>query len=208
LVEINAKTIFWDFDGVIKDSVEIKSDAFEQLFSPFGNKVATRIRKHHEKNGGMSRFDKLPIYLEWVGEVLSIELLDEYARKFSQLVKQKVINSVWVVGILDYLDKNHSHQDFFLITATPQKEIEEIVLALKINNYFKAVVGAPTRKCDAMKQLLDEYKIKPEKTIMIGDSISDYNAALVNKIPFILRRTNLNKTLQKQLNTKMIDDFS
>ena len=29
--------IFWDFDGVIKDSVLLKSDAFEQLFLNFGD---------------------------------------------------------------------------------------------------------------------------------------------------------------------------
>ena len=30
------QAIFLDFDGVIKDSVEIKSNAFEQLFLPSG----------------------------------------------------------------------------------------------------------------------------------------------------------------------------
>ena len=99
----NAKTIFWDFDGVIKDSVVVKSDAFEQLFLPFGDEVAISVREHHEANGGISRFKKLPIYLNWAGEEVTAELIDEYARKFSQLAKQKVVNSEWVVGILDYL---------------------------------------------------------------------------------------------------------
>ena len=35
----SAKTVFWDFDGVIKDSVEIKSIAFGQLFIEFGGDV-------------------------------------------------------------------------------------------------------------------------------------------------------------------------
>ena len=29
-------TLFWDFDGVIKESVAVKSDAYERLFAPFG----------------------------------------------------------------------------------------------------------------------------------------------------------------------------
>jgi len=118
-----AKTIFWDFDGVIKNSVTVKSDAFYQLFLPFGEDIAANIRKHHEENGGMSRFDKLPVYLEWAGENSSTELRDEYAEKFSQLVKQKVIDSDWVDGVLDYLNINHGRQQFFIITATPQHEI-------------------------------------------------------------------------------------
>ena len=73
----SAKTIFWDFDGVIKDSVVVKSDAFEQLFLPFGDEVAISVREHHEANGGMNRFEKLPIYLKWAGEEVTVELIDE-----------------------------------------------------------------------------------------------------------------------------------
>ena len=63
----NYKILFWDFDGVIKDSVEVKTQAFFQLFEPFGELVAEKVRKHHEAHGGMSRFDKFPIYLQWAG---------------------------------------------------------------------------------------------------------------------------------------------
>ena len=35
-----ASVIFWDFDGVIKDSVSVKSDAFVQLFLPFGKQIS------------------------------------------------------------------------------------------------------------------------------------------------------------------------
>ena len=45
--------IFWDFDGVIKDSMTVKSDAFEQLFLPFGENIAKKVRTHHEANGGI-----------------------------------------------------------------------------------------------------------------------------------------------------------
>ncbi|MEC7219091.1 MAG: hypothetical protein VXW29_01645, partial [SAR324 cluster bacterium] len=30
------KLIFWDFDGVIKDSVPLKTEAFDQLFCEYG----------------------------------------------------------------------------------------------------------------------------------------------------------------------------
>ena len=203
----NVKAIFWDFDGVIKDSVEVKSDAFEQLFLPFGKKIAKRVREHHELNGGMSRFDKLPIYFDWISENPTVDLLNSYAEKFSLLVKQKVISSEWVPGVLDYLKNNYGRQQFFLVTATPQQEIEEIISALKINHFFKKVVGSPVKKCDAIKRLLDKYKIDSEQSMMIGDSVSDYNAAVANKLSFVLRKTKLNKKLQNQLNCNMVDSF-
>ena len=85
-----ANTIFWDFDGVIKDSVSVKADAFEQLFSPFGIELA-KVRKHHEKNGGISRYEKIPIYLNWASVKLSSINIEDYEKKFSFLVKKKLL---------------------------------------------------------------------------------------------------------------------
>ena len=42
---------------------------------------------------------------------------------------------------------------------------------------------------------------------MIGDSSNDYFAAIENQIQFILRKTELNKNLQKQLKCKTINNF-
>ncbi len=42
---------------------------------------------------------------------------------------------------------------------------------------------------------------------MIGDSSIDYEAAVFNKIPFLLLKTNPNKELQKKLNCSMIKNF-
>ena len=199
--------IFWDFDGVIKESVEVKSDAFEKLFLPFGKYLAKKVRVHHEAHGGMSRFEKLPIYLEWTGKKLSDQLINEYSERFSKLVKQKVIDSDWVYGVLYYLKNYKEKQTFFLITATPQQEIEEIMINLNIENYFEHIIGFPTKKRDAIKTLLDKYSINPEHAVMIGDSISDYEAAVINHMPFVLRETNLNKNLQKKLNCLVIVDY-
>jgi len=138
---------------------------------------------------------------------VTAELIDEYAEKFSQLVKQKVVNSEWVPGILDYLKNNHYRQQFFLVTATPQKEMVEILTALEIDHFFKEVVGSPTKKSEAIERLLDSYKVNPEYSMMVGDSISDYNAAVENRVPFILRKTNINDELQKKLRCITIDNY-
>ena len=57
--------IFWDFDGVIKDSVQVKISSFCKLFEHYGLEVVEKIRVHNERNGGMSRYMKFPIYLDW-----------------------------------------------------------------------------------------------------------------------------------------------
>jgi phosphoglycolate phosphatase-like HAD superfamily hydrolase len=207
LISIPAKAIFWDFDGVIKDSVEVKADAFESLFLPFGEKIAKKVRQHHEDHGGMSRFNKLPIYLAWAGQESTQGIVDRYADKFSQLVKKKVIDSVWVDGVKEYLQEYYHKQRFFLITATPQLEIEYILDQLKIKCYFQKIIGSPISKGKAIESLLKEYDVDPIQAIMVGDSISDYKAAESNRVAFILRRTGLNKKLQQKLNCKMVENF-
>jgi len=199
--------IFFDFDGVIKDSVKVKSDAFEQLFLPFGKDLAIKVRAHHEKNGGMARFEKFPIYVDWSGQKRSQQLINKYLEAFSSLVVQKVIESEWVPGIMNYLKENIDKKEFFLVTATPQKEIEYIVEKLQIGGYFKQVIGSPVCKENAIKDLLHKHSIIPQQAVMIGDSISDYTAAFSNNMPFILRRTILNEDLQMELDCTMISDF-
>ncbi len=60
----NKEVIFIDFDGTIKKSDHIKGKAFVQIF---GKKVKNKekITNHHLENLGISRIEKIPIYLVW-----------------------------------------------------------------------------------------------------------------------------------------------
>lgn len=55
------KAIFWDFDGVIAESVNVKTEAFYNLYLPYGIEIAEKVRRHHLDNGGMSRFENSAI---------------------------------------------------------------------------------------------------------------------------------------------------
>ena len=43
------KNIFFDFDGVIVDSNEIKSQAFYKLFESYNVTIAKKVLAHHRK---------------------------------------------------------------------------------------------------------------------------------------------------------------
>ena len=122
-----AEAVFWDFDGVIKESVEIKSKAFEELFSTYGSNITDKIRIHHERNGGISRFEKIPLYLSWSKGLATNEMVQDFCDRFSLLVKQSVIDSPWVPGFLVFMAHNCKRQKHILVTATPIDEIEEIL---------------------------------------------------------------------------------
>ena len=204
----NYDVIFWDFDGVIKNSVEAKSLAFKTLFEPYGKELVSRVIKHHQSNGGLSRYKKIPVYLSWIDKKTDIADLSYFLDKFSELAIKKVICSSWVPGILEYLEKNYLTQDFYLITATPQKEIEYILSNLGIRYFFKRIIGSPTEKKDAISNFLESYTSREYKIVMIGDSVHDRDAAEKNNIDFILRKTKYNLSLQQEFEGLQIQDFN
>lgn len=204
----HAKLIYWDFDGVIKDSVEVKTLAFVQLFQPFGSDVAERVRAHHEAHGGMARFEKIPRYLEWSGETATPELVDEYCQRFARLVRQAVIDSPWVPGAEDLLRNNPYRQVFVLITATPQAEIEEILNYLNLRSCFAAIYGAPTGKVGAIRADLARRRVDPQHCLMIGDARADWDAAQTNQVPFLLRRHGTNSRVFARYTGDSVEDFT
>ena len=204
----SAFLIFWDFDGVVKDSLDIKSLAFENLFLPFGSEIANRVRIHHERNGGVSRYEKIPLFLKWAGQPTNPLQVKEFCDRFAKSVKQGVIDAPWVPGVREYLLGNFIEKYFVLVTATPQEEIEQILDALEISHCFREVYGAPTNKAIAIAAVLDRQKCPPIRSLMIGDAETDRQAALMNSVPFLLRRTPLNLTLQSSYYGPMFDDLN
>lgn len=199
--------IFWDFDGVIKESVSIKTEAFVELFSSYGEEVCNKIREHQEWSGGMSRFEKIPIYFEWANIKPTRSEINDSLLFFSKIVKNKVINSEWVPGVHDFLRANNKNYIFIMASATPQNELEDICQLLGISKYFIKLYGSPNSKSNAIKSSMLEFNCPAENCLMIGDMQADIDAAKKNKISFILRRHNLNNNLDSKDLFMEITDF-
>ena len=107
---------FWDFDGVIKESIQVKAEAYAALFDGFGIEVQQKVREHHLQHGGMSRYEKIPLYFkEYTYRSLSESELKEHQLQFRNLVVEKVIESEWVLGVKDYLHSNSKIQQYSLL---------------------------------------------------------------------------------------------
>ncbi len=200
-------TVFWDFDGVIKESIEVKTQAFVQLFGPFGRDVVSRVRVHHLSHGGMSRYKKIPLYLEWTGTKYNPMLVNDLCDQFGQLVMQGVINAPWVPGIEHIFHSSFHRHTFFLVSATPQNELLQILHALGFSSYFKEVYGAPYLKEAAIRLTLEKYELNSKDCLMIGDSREDFAAAQANKVPFLLRRHIHNSTAFQDYSGDSVCDF-
>ena len=202
------QVIIFDFDGVIADSVQTKTDAFVTLYKTHGKKIVDRIVEHHESNGGMSRIEKFKIYHK---DLLNIELndqnLQELSNQFSDLVVDRVIKAPYVSGSVEFIKKNYGKYKQFISTGTPTEEIKQILIKRQLNHYFTEIFGSPQKKPYHIKQILFKYKLKSNELIFFGDSNTDLEAAQNANIKFILVKNKFNNNLSKDYKGKRIDNF-
>jgi phosphoglycolate phosphatase-like HAD superfamily hydrolase len=205
---ISAQHIFWDFDGVIKESLDVKGDAFVELFANDQDLAFLRkVRDHHNANGGVPRRKKIQEYLSWIKEESSPSIVDAYCERFGKNLVESVIKSQWVDGVEKYLAAKKTNQVYYLLSATPQAELEEIIDRINLSNTFEYIIGAPTEKRDAIRGIISELKLKPLDCVMIGDSIPDYEAACENSINFMLRKHQYNEKLFDNYQGPFIKNF-
>ena len=200
------KAIIFDYDGVIAESVNVKTDAFAELYKPYGMDIVQKVIKHHEANGGVSRFEKFKIYHKnYLREDINQLEIDVLANKFSNLVLQKVIDSPYVTGVYDFISSNHKNYDFHISTGTPSDEIETILKQKSLRKFFNEVYGSPEKKDSHVKKILKKYSYNKSEVVFIGDALSDRDAARKNDIYFVGRYTTVKEIKKEKL---LINDFS
>jgi phosphoglycolate phosphatase-like HAD superfamily hydrolase len=184
----SSRLVIWDFDGVIKDSVSAKGNIFADIFSNATSQTRQRILDHHHRNGGVSRYVKIPLYMSWCNIPETNENRDRLFSLFARQSFESVVNAPWIEGVQEYLRINEKKQRFYLVTATPVKEIQQIIAALDIDTCFLGAFGSPLQKKEAILSILDKEKgLKRSDSVFIGDSEVDYEAATACGVPFILR---------------------
>lgn len=199
---------FWDFDGVIKDSVDVKTYGYIKLFAHCNKSIVDQIEQHHLKNGGISRFEKIPFYFKkFLNKELNATEIQQYSDQYSDYVKNEVLNSDWVPGVRTYLKSNQPIQKHYIVTGTPQDEIVWIASHLGITNCFQGICGSPDSKKNILNRIMSDNNYKKEQCVMIGDSLTDYDAAKSVNISFLLRNTSQNKYHFVDLNCGSVNDF-
>ena len=183
----NFKAIAFDFDGVILESVAIKTEAMASLFAHHPEHVA-RIKALHEGHAGISRFIKFDmIHRDILKVPLSPERRDELGRNFSGLVLEKVLACPFVPGAREFLETHHESTPLFVVSGTPDEELQEIVSKRGLSPYFRGIYGSNRSKEEILRGLLADRESLAEDLVFIGDGRTDYEAAAAASIAFIGR---------------------
>jgi len=182
------KAIIFDFDGVLVESVDVKTQAFAKLFEQHGPEVTRRVVEHHLRNGGMSRFEKIKYYYSHIlNKPLSNSELDSLCRRFAGMVVDNVVNAPFVKGADSFLKNNYTKFELFVVSGTPEIELTAIVKHRKMDCFFKGLFGSPENKVTLTRRVIERYKLDKRNVIFVGDSFTDYEAASENGVLFIGR---------------------
>ena len=206
---MDIEAIIFDFDGVLAESVSVKGDAFVDLYAGEDQEIQAQVRDYHDANCGVTRFEKITYYeKELCKRNLSDEQIVARCDEFTGIVEQMVVDCAWVPGAKDFMDKYHGKIPYYVASAAPEEELRRIVESRGMTHYFEVVYGAPGKKYAHIMRVLSEYGHSPQRTLMIGDAMLDYNAALKAGLHFIGRKLPENDGVPFPEGTLVINDLS
>jgi phosphoglycolate phosphatase-like HAD superfamily hydrolase len=184
------KAIIFDFDGVIAESVDVKTEAFAELYKGYGKEIQNKVIAHHLAHGGVSRFEK---FRHYHGQFLHRNITDRemqaLSEEFSRLVLTKVIQAPFVKGAYSFITTRGGDFDMFISSGTPEEEIRKIIQARGLAAFFKDIYGSPDQKSKHVKRIISASEYHRDEVVFIGDALSDREAAEENGIAFIARVT-------------------
>lgn len=206
-VKHRIRAVIFDFDGVILESSDIKTDAFLELFKDYPEHRQS-ILEYHIEHQGISRYNKF----RWIYKNL---LKCEYDKKiemqlgeaFSEIVFDKIMNAPFVPGALELLQKMESRVPAFIASGTPDSELKKIVDDRSLTPFFANIFGSDISKEQAIREVQMKYHFKKPEMLFVGDAVSDYKAASSENLHFIARNTPLMENFWREKNIKPVENL-
>jgi HAD superfamily hydrolase (TIGR01549 family) len=184
--------IVFDFDGVLAETNEIRFNGFRKLFKDYPQNQTERLVSFAKANGGVSRYKKIEYFFNEIRqEPVSIKEVDRLAAQFSELVEQDIVEAKPVEGSLEFLEGFSGHFDFAIVSGSDQAELRRVCEKRGIGHFFEVILGSPTEKKENIAALLADLNWQHSKSIYVGDSSNDWEAAKLNNLDFVGRCSGL-----------------
>src|SRR5664279_5292976 len=161
--------LLMDFDGVILDSMELKTRAFATVYEGEAPSRLEDVLAYQRLHGGVTRRTKFEYFERNIfGRPGDRETIERLASKYRDLVYEAVVACPFVRGAEQFLKAAQGRIDLHVVSGTPQAELREIIDRRNLASYFQTIVGAPTTKRAAFQAILSESKLLPTMATAIG----------------------------------------
>ena len=171
--------IVFDCDGVILESVPVKTHAFARIAAPFGAEAVDRLVRHHKRHGGVSRYQKFEwLYREVLGREITQEELEVLGRRYAEIAFEEVCRCALVPGVEEVLKRWKGRVPMYVCSGAPHEELNLILRGRGLTPYFAGIYGSPPAKAELLRGIIDRAGVEPATAVMIGDSDTDLDAAV------------------------------
>lgn len=185
------QVLILDFDGVVIESNEVKTQAFERVFARFPQHAEAMMAYHHA-HVSVSRFAKFDHLAELIGRADDDSLKSDIAADFSRYVLEGMTAVPLVPGAEAFLQMANARLPLYLASVTPEPELKLILEERGLAHWFRDVYGCPPwTKPDAIRHVLLKENVTPVNALLIGDSAGDQRAALETGVQFLARDSGL-----------------
>jgi phosphoglycolate phosphatase-like HAD superfamily hydrolase len=200
------KVLLWDFDGVILDSMPIRSKGFEVVLAQYPKEQVEQLMAFHEANGGLSRYVKFRYFFEEIRkESVTEEEILVLAGKFSEIMLSLLMDeNLLIQDSVSFIKSNWQNFHMHIVSGSDGKELKIINDALNLSSFFKTINGSPTPKKQLVAAVLADNQYDKKEVILIGDSINDFDAASFNDISF----AGYNNTELRSISENYIEQFT
>lgn len=176
---MNLKCLVFDCDGVILDSVPLKTRAFGRLAEPYGPEARDRFVMYHMRHGGVSRYLKFEwFFREILGREITRQESEAWARDFEIFSLDEVRKCQLIPGARQTLEMWFGKIPMYICSGAPAAEQTAILTEKGLNGFFRAIYGSPPAKARLLETIINsDARVLPEETLMVGDASTDRDAA-------------------------------
>jgi phosphoglycolate phosphatase-like HAD superfamily hydrolase len=178
------EAIVFDFDGTLVDSAGVKYDSFFKLF-PATEAHHAIVREVLADDPDGSRHAVIPRMVEAMRKRGLNVPGDNAVARYGAIVESGVSAANECSGASGLLAGLHGQAKLYIASNTPQEAVRHQAELRGWSRYFNDIFGYPARKADVVRELLQTNGIKPHRLVVIGDGISDEEAARFNDCVFI-----------------------
>jgi phosphoglycolate phosphatase-like HAD superfamily hydrolase len=180
----------FDFDGTLVDSAAAKRQAFFDIFPP---DCAASVAAVLERDPDGSRHHVIPAMIAEAkarGVPCAPALVvDTLVAAYGEAAGRAVRAAPEMPDAGAALRRAAERATCYVASMTPQDDIVELVSARGWNRLVREAFGFPHAKADVVATLLGRHRTKAHRLIVVGDGVSDADAAAAHGCAFHRIRT-------------------
>lgn len=179
--------IIFDLDGVILDSVALKTELFLRCYDgELDEAQKAFVREYQAHHGGVGRAEKFKHFEAFLfGRNPDDARINKLIKLYQMHLFEEIDDCALLPGVIEFLKFVQKSCDLHLVSGTLHEDLLRIAKTRSLTDYFNTIAGSPMTKNDAFANIIKRANYHPDAVLAIGDSITEYEVARACGIHFV-----------------------